>query len=100
MSVAINVLGHGTMSVSNVAKNLTASMDVDLPAKCKRAFITVETDAVRWRADGTAPTATEGHVIAAADSISFTGGNYRQLLENIQFIRVTTDATVKVTYFD
>jgi hypothetical protein len=95
----MNVLGHGTVTVSSTARTL-ANMDVTLPSACKRAYFTCEADAVRWRADRTNPTAAEGHMLAANDSISFTGDNYRQLLEGIAFIRVTTDATLKVTYFD
>jgi len=95
----INVLDYATLAVDG-AVNLVDNASPPLPAKCKRIFITSETDAVRWRADGTAPTATEGHVLAKDDSISFTGANYRQLLENIQFIKVTTAASLRITYFD
>ena len=91
----INIIAYSTLAVSNTAVGAPS-----LPSKAKRMFITSETDAIRWRADGTNPSATEGHILAKDDSISFTGANYRQLLEAIKFIRVTTDATLKVTYFD
>lgn len=92
---AMNVLLYTVKSVSNTAVALPT-----IPAKAKRVYITSETDAVRWRADGTDPTAAVGHVLAKDDSISFTGANYRSLLENIRFIRVTNDASLKITYFD
>ena len=95
----INVLDYATLAVDG-AVTLVSDASPTLPAKCKRIYITSETDAVRWRADGTAPTATEGHVLAKDDSISFTGANYRQLLENIKFIKVTAAASLKLTYFD
>jgi len=63
-------------------------------------YITCETDAVRWRADGTDPTTSEGHQLASGDSISFTGANYRQLLEKIRFSKVTNTAALKITYYD
>ena len=95
----INVLDFATLAVDG-AVTLVTNASPTLPSKCKRIYITSETDAVRWRADGTAPTSSEGHVLAKDDSISFTGANYRQLLESIIFIKVTTAATLKLTYFD
>ena len=101
MAQGMNTLDYAVLAVSNAAAGVgLAGSTPAMPAAAKRAFITCETDAVRWRADGTAPTDTEGHVLAANDSISFTGANYRQLLENILFIRKTGDAALKITYFD
>lgn len=101
MAQAMNILDYATLAVSTAAVGLVASADPVLPAKCKRIFITAETQAARWRADGTAPTSTEGHVLAKDDSISFTGANYRQLLENIKFIATASgDSALKITYFD
>ena len=96
----INTIDYAILAVSTAAVGLTDATPT-LPDKAKRAFITAETQAVRWRADGTAPTADEGHVLAADDSISFTGANYRQLLENIQFIATSAgDGALKITYFE
>jgi len=92
------VIDYATLTVSSTAVGL-ASGSPALPGNAKRMFITIETDAVRWRADGTDPTSSEGHPIVKDDSISFTGANYRHLLENIKFIRVTNDAKIDITYF-
>jgi hypothetical protein len=103
MAQGINVVGYDTMTVSNAGAGLpfsTGCTTTGLPDRAKRVFITSETDAVRWRADGTAPAANEGHYLAKDDSISFTGADYRQLLEKMLFIRVTNNATLKVTFFD
>ena len=100
MAQGINILSYATLAVSTSAVGF-ADASTALPGQCKRVFITAETQAARWRADGTAPTSTEGHVLAAADSISFTGANYRQLLENIKFIATASgDSALKITYFD
>ena len=99
MPAGINVLDYATLAVDG-AVTLVDDASPTLPGQCKRVYITSETDAVRWRADGTAPSASEGHVLAVNDSISFTGANYRQLLENITFIKVTNAAALKITYFD
>ena len=92
---AMNVLLYAVKAVSSTAVALPT-----IPTSAKRVYITTETDAVRWRADGTAPTDSVGHLLPKDDSISFTGANYRSLLDNIKFIRVTTDASLKITYFD
>lgn len=95
----INTIDYAVLAVSNTAVGLASSTPA-LPAKAKRVYITCETDAIRWRADGTDPTDSEGHPLAANASISFTGANYRSLLESIKFIRVTADAALKITYYD
>jgi hypothetical protein len=69
-----------------------------LPDNCSRAYIGCEDAAVRWRADGTMPTASAGHQILKDDSVSFTNRDYMNLLNHIRFIRVTTDAKLTITY--
>lgn len=92
----INVISYATLAVLD-----DAVASLTLPDKAKRAYMTNETAAIRWRADGTDPDGNEGHMLAAADSISFTGANYRQLLEKIRFIADTvTHGALKITYFD
>ena len=102
MAQGINVLAYATLTATNAAAvTLVSDASVTLPGACNRAFITCRTAAVSWRADGTAPVAATDHVLAANDSISFTGANYRQLLEKIQFIGDTATAGVlQITYFD
>ncbi len=59
-----------------------------------RALITVETDQIRFRTDGPAPTASEGHLVDAGASIILESAPE---LVNFKAIRVTADATLKVT---
>lgn len=60
-----------------------------------RAFITVETASIRWRCDGTAPTASVGHLAVAGDSIEIEGiAN----VANFKAIRVTDSAAMQITY--
>ena len=98
----INVIDYATLDVlDDAVTSLTVSASPTLPDQAKRAFITNETAAIRWRADGTDPDVNEGHLLAANASISFTGANYRQLLEKIRFIADTvTHGALKITYFD
>ncbi len=104
-----NCVDYAALSVSSTAVTLLTDASPTLPAGAKGALITVETDAVRWRADGTAPTASEGTYISALGSLtldSWTAGpqgqrnDWRSVLRAIQFIRVTNDAKVKVHFFD
>jgi len=95
----INIIDYATLSVAASVVALTDGSP-SLPDTAKRMYITCETDAVRWRADGTDPTTSEGHQLASGDSISFTGANYRQLLEKIRFSKVTNTAALKITYYD
>jgi len=97
----INVVGYATLAVSTLPVDLITDGDPTLPSQAKRVYITCETQKVRWRADGDAPTSTEGHILAKDDSISFTSANHRQLLEKIEFIATSDgDGKLKITYFD
>jgi len=96
-----NCIAFATLTVSNAAGGITlASATPAISVKVKRAVITVETDQVRWRADGTAPSSTEGHLVNNGDTLQFMDANYESILRAISFIRVTADAKLKITYFD
>lgn len=104
---ALNVIDYSTMTVSSTALTLaSASPAMDVTAgtvggrTVRRALFTVEDAAVRWRGDGTAPTATEGHELADTDILTLIEANYEELLKNLQFIRVSGDAKIKITFFD
>lgn len=89
-------IGFEQMTVSSVALPLTATTYNRDGIVADLAVITVETDAVRYRVDGAAPTASVGHQIAANGNVTVYGINN---IRRIQLIRVTTDATVFVTYY-
>lgn len=100
MVAGINVIDYATLTVSSAVVTLVSDASPTLPAGANRAYFTVETAGIRWRGDGTDPDANEGHLLSSGDSLSLTGSNYRQLLENIKFIADSTDGALKVTYFD
>ena len=83
-------LGYQQLSGISVATALT------IPAGAAKALISVETNNVRWRDDGTAPTATVGQLLKTTDPelLYLDGG-----LGAMQFIPVTSTATVNVTYY-
>jgi len=90
-------MGHQQLVVSSTAVGLT----VPTGKQPHRALIYVGADDVRWRADGTVPTASIGVLVGDGNYLDLTapGGDFAQLITNIRFIRVTTDATLDIEYF-
>lgn len=60
------------------------------------AMVTVEGDQIRWTCDGTTPTSTVGHRANVDDVLTLEGYDAIRLFKAI---RLTTDATLKVSYF-
>lgn len=58
------------------------------------ALITAETQGVRWRDDGIAPTATVGMPLAAGVTLQYDGD-----LNKIQFIEQTASAKLNISYY-
>lgn len=60
------------------------------------ALVTIETNSVRFRSDGTAPTASVGHIVTANQTIEVCGTDN---VKNFRMIRVGSDASATVSYF-
>jgi hypothetical protein len=60
------------------------------------AVFSIETDSVRYRVTGPAPTSSTGHLLSAGSVGVVCGAT---LLANFKAIRVTSDATMQVTYY-
>ena len=74
---------------------LVAATNLTPPANAKYAVFTVETQSVRYRDDGTAPTTVVGMLLAAgAQQIEYTGD-----LSAIQFIQTAATATLDISYY-
>ena len=96
----MNVVAYATLTVSSTAVTL-ASASPAITSRTKHAVITVEDDEVRYRPDGTAPTSTEGVLLSPGGGLEYlTHGNYKSVLNAIQFIRVTGDAKLKIIFYD
>ena len=87
----LNYGNFESITVSSASLPLTAA-EADA---FDHAVITVETDSVRFRMDGNAPTASVGHKLDPGDTLVLDG---RMELDKARFIRVTTDATIRVSY--
>jgi hypothetical protein len=74
--------------------SLSASTALTVPSGATLALIVPEGQAVRWRDDGTAPTASVGMPIFVGASLSYDGN-----LKNIQFIQQAASATLNVSYY-
>lgn len=81
-------LGYQQITSMGTAQSLT------VPAGATSAIITAEAQAVRYRDDGTAPTATVGMPVAVAVQLQYTGA-----LANIQFIEQTSGAKLNILYY-
>lgn len=74
--------------------NLSSATALTVPTGATRALIVAESQAVRWRDDGTDPTASVGMPVATSTYLSYDGD-----LSRIKFIEQTASATLNVTYY-
>jgi hypothetical protein len=89
-------LGYQQITSLSAATSLTVPQtDLNgLACKPSIAIITAESQAVRWRDDGIAPTATVGMPLASGATLQYDGD-----LTMIQFIQQTASAKINVTYY-
>src|SRR5258706_4123756 len=71
---------------------MTAGTGLTVPAGATMALISVSGATVRWRDDGTAPTASIGMPVTASQEFQYSGN-----LSKIQFIG--TGATLDISYY-
>ncbi len=80
------------VTVADTAKTLTAATY----GLTKRAVITVETAQIRFRTDGTAPTAAVGHLLDAGDTVILESA---EDIANFKAIRTgTVSAVINASY--
>lgn len=73
---------------------LNAVQTLAVPAGATSAVIQAEAQAVRWRDDGTAPSATVGMTIAAGGELLYDGN-----LAALKFIEVAASAKLNVSFY-
>ena len=87
---------YEVFTVSTTALILTAATYAPGDRKAQTAYITVESNGVNFTYEGTTPTSSVGHNVAAGGSVTISG--YKNI-QNFKMIRSGgADATVKVTY--
>ncbi len=90
-------LGYQQISTLSSSTGLTVPTidpSTGLAAKANFALITPEAQAVRWRDDGAAPTATVGMPLAAGVTLQYDGD-----LTKIRFIEQTGGAKLNISYY-
>lgn len=73
---------------------LSASTALTVPANARTAIIQAESQSVRWRDDGTAPTTGIGMVLAAGDDVVYSGD-----LAEVRVIEITASAKLNISYY-
>lgn len=74
--------------------SLSSSTALKVPVGATMALIIPETQNVRWRDDGVAPTTTVGMPVLTNTSMSYDGD-----LKAIRFIGVASGAILNVSYY-
>lgn len=74
--------------------SLSAAAGLTVPAGANRASITAEAQTIRWRDDGTAPTASIGMPISAGNGMWYVGN-----LAALQFIQATSGGILNIAYY-
>lgn len=72
----------------------TATALPTIPSGASEAFVVCETQPVRWRDDGTNPTASIGVLLPINTAFPYIGS-----LARIKFIETTASATCSVSYY-
>ena len=91
----MRALGKNTITNLSSARSLGYGLSAGIPAQVTRATIDVEGSSVRFWIDGSTPTSTEGHLLAAGDTITVENGNE---VQNALFINVTSGASLQITF--
>ena len=91
-----SVLGYQQItSLSSATKLTVPQKDLSgLAGSPRIAIITPEAQAVRWRDDGVAPTASVGMPLAVGVTLQYDGD-----INQIQFIEQTSGAKLNITYY-
>lgn len=76
--------------------SLSSATALTVPTGAQVAIVTAESQAVRFRDDGTNPTASVGMPIASGQSYTF---NRADELAKLKFIEQTASATINVSYY-
>ena len=76
---------------------ITTSTALTVPSNASWAMIQCEAQPVRWRDDGTAPTATVGMMMAVGDILIYDGTIPN--LTALRFIESTVGAKLNVSYY-
>ena len=89
MDPAMKQLGYQQITSLSSATALT------IPAGCALAIVIPQTQAVRWRDDGTNPTGSVGYPLAVGQELYYDSAS----LPALKFIEQTASAAINVCYY-
>ncbi len=75
--------------------NLTASTALTIPAGTSLILVQPQTQAVRWRDDGSDPTASVGYPLAVGSELRYTCAQ----MSRLRFIEQTASAAINVVFY-
>lgn len=73
---------------------LSSAQPLTVPAEARYARISPQTQAVRWRDDGTNPTATVGMPLAVGAELIYSGN-----LRSLKFFEQAASAVLNIVYY-
>lgn len=82
--------------------SLSAAATLTVPTGARGALIQAEAQNVRWRADGSAPTSSVGHILYATGvplEISVSKEDPASGLAAMKFIEVTSGGKLNISYY-
>lgn len=85
----------GAIDTSTLLSTITVGGVAGIPAGTSLVLIVPEAQAVRWRDDGTAPTAAVGQPLAAGAELRYTANG----LANLRFISAVAGAILNCTFY-
>ncbi len=92
----LHTVGGNMRPVGVIAMpTITSATIMPVPAGADVALISPETQNIRWRDDGTAPTATVGMILYTGDTLWYSGD-----LSKLQLIEVAATAGGHVAFYD
>ena len=94
-----NPVDFETLTIDNTVGGIPLTASKVVPTntpKRKKVLITVESAPIRYRIDGTAPTATTGHLLLPMSSLILEG--YLQMSQFLATRQGATSGTIMVTY--
>lgn len=91
----------GTQNALSATTSAAVGLTMPTMKKPTHAIIQVATNSIRWRADGTDPTATSGILVPAGANIEFMdlGDDFNGVIRSFRAIGVSGTAVLEVAYF-
>ena len=88
---------YESLTINGTAAGFTASKITTTPYLVRRAYCTLENGNIRYRVDGSSPTASEGHYLPISSTLDING---RDDIVNFSAISQTSvSGTLKCSYW-